>query len=90
MILNVLVYNDSDLFTWIILPILIFLSRIADQRIGTMMTQEEKISTGAVLVEIIPTIHTAELITTLRKQNFGSRTINAEQSVVAVYKMMVR
>ena len=36
MILNVLLYNDSDLFTWVILPLLIFLSRIADQSIGTM------------------------------------------------------
>jgi uncharacterized protein YebE (UPF0316 family) len=36
MILNVLLYNDSDFFTWIILPFLIFLSRIADQSIGTM------------------------------------------------------
>jgi len=36
MILNVLIYNDSDFFTWIILPLLIFLSRIADQSIGSM------------------------------------------------------
>jgi len=36
MILNVLLYNDSDFFTWIILPLLIFLSRIADQSIGSM------------------------------------------------------
>ena len=36
MILNVLLYNDSDFFTWIILPFLIFLSRIADQSIGSM------------------------------------------------------
>lgn len=36
MILNVLLFNDSDIFTWVILPVLIFLSRIADQSIGTM------------------------------------------------------
>ena len=36
MILNVFLFNDSDIFTWVILPILIFLSRIADQSIGTM------------------------------------------------------
>lgn len=135
MILNVLVYNDSDLFTWVILPFLIFLSRIADQSIGTMrliflskgyryiapmlgffeviiwliavsqimkhldnalcyvaygagfamgnfigMTLEERISIGTVLVRIIPTMHTAELIAALRLQNFGLTTINAEGS----------
>ena len=36
MILNVFLFNDSDIFTWVILPVLIFLSRIADQSIGTM------------------------------------------------------
>lgn len=28
--------TDSQVFTWIILPVLIFLSRIADQSIGTL------------------------------------------------------
>ncbi len=28
--------NTSDLFTWVILPVLIFLSRIADKSIGTL------------------------------------------------------
>jgi uncharacterized protein YebE (UPF0316 family) len=135
MILNVLVYNDSDLFTWVILPFLIFFSRIADQSIGSMrliflskgyrfiapmlgffeviiwliavsqimkhldnvlcyiaygagfamgnfigMTLEERISIGSVLVRTIPTMHTAELIAALRKQNFGLTTIDAEGS----------
>ena len=135
MILNVLVYNDSDLFTWVFLPFLIFLSRIADQSIGSMrliflskgyrfiapmlgffeviiwliavsqimkhldnvlcyiaygagfamgnfigMTLEERISIGTVLVRIIPSMHTSELVAALRKQNFGLTTVDAEGS----------
>jgi uncharacterized protein YebE (UPF0316 family) len=135
MILNVLLYNDSDFFTWIILPFLIFLSRIADQSIGTMrliflskgyryiapmlgffeviiwliavsqimkhldnalcyiaygagfamgnfigMTLEERISIGTVLVRIIPTMNTDDLIEKLRFHNFGLTTIDAEGS----------
>lgn len=135
MILNVLVYNDSDIFTWVILPFLIFLSRIADQSIGTMrliflskgyrfiapmlgffeviiwliavsqimkhldnalcyiaygagfamgnfigMTLEEHISIGTVLVRIIPTQNTKELIDRLISHNFGLTTIEAEGS----------
>jgi len=135
MILNVLLYNDSDFFTWIILPFLIFLSRIADQSIGSMrliflakgfkfiapmlgffeviiwliavsqimkhldnvlcyiaygagfamgnfigMTLEERISIGTVLVRIIPTLNTEELIYALRTRNFGLTTIDANGS----------
>lgn len=135
MILNVLLYNDSDFFTWIILPLLIFLSRIADQSIGTMrliflskgyrfiapmlgffeviiwliavsqimkhldnalcyiaygagfamgnfigMTLEERLSIGTVLVRIIPTMNTDELIEKLRAKNFGFTIIDAEGS----------
>jgi uncharacterized protein YebE (UPF0316 family) len=135
MILNVLLYNDSDFFTWIILPFLIFLSRIADQSIGTMrliflskgyryiapmlgffeviiwliavsqimkhldnalcyiaygagfamgnfigMTLEERISIGTVLVRIIPTMNTDDLIEELRIHDFGLTTIDAEGS----------
>ena len=135
MILNVLVYNDSDLFTWVILPFLIFLSRIADQSIGTMrliflskgyryiapmlgffeviiwliavsqimkhldnalcyvaygagfamgnfigMTLEERISIGTVLIRIIPSMHTEELIAALRKKDFGLTTVEAQGS----------
>ena len=135
MILNVLLYNDSDFFTWIVLPFLIFLSRIADQSIGTMrliflskgyrfiapmlgffeviiwliavsqimkhldnalcyiaygagfamgnfigMTLEERISIGTVLVRIIPSMNTDELIESLRIRNFGFTTIDAEGS----------
>jgi len=135
MILNVLLYNDSDFFTWIILPLLIFLSRIADQSIGSMrliflakgfkfiapmlgffeviiwliavsqimkhldnvlcyiaygagfamgnfigMTLEERISIGTVLVRIIPTMNTEELIYALRTRNFGLTTIDANGS----------
>ncbi|MCK9618326.1 MAG: DUF2179 domain-containing protein [Lentimicrobiaceae bacterium] len=29
-------FNDNEIFTWVILPLLIFLSRIADQSIGTL------------------------------------------------------
>ncbi|MFA6949240.1 MAG: DUF2179 domain-containing protein [Lentimicrobiaceae bacterium] len=35
MLLSIL-YNDSSLFTWVILPVLIFLARISDQSIGTV------------------------------------------------------
>jgi uncharacterized protein YebE (UPF0316 family) len=135
MILNVLLYNDSDFFTWIILPLLIFLSRIADQSIGSMrliflakgfkfiapmlgffeviiwliavsqimkhldnvlcyiaygagfamgnyigMTLEERISIGTVLVRIIPTLNTDELIYAMRTRNFGLTTIDANGS----------
>jgi uncharacterized protein YebE (UPF0316 family) len=135
MILNVLLYNDSDFFTWIILPLLIFLSRIADQSIGSMrliflakgfkfiapmlgffeviiwliavsqimkhldnvlcyiaygagfamgnyigMTLEERISIGTVLVRIIPTLNTEELIYAMRTRNFGLTTIDANGS----------
>lgn len=34
--INSLINSNSDLFTWVILPLLIFLSRIADQSIGTL------------------------------------------------------
>jgi uncharacterized protein YebE (UPF0316 family) len=139
MILNVLLYNDSDFFTWIILPFLIFLSRIADQSIGSMrliflakgfkfiapmlgffeviiwliavsqimkhldnvlcyiaygagfamgnfigMTIEERISIGTVLVRIIPTMNTEELIYALRTRNFGLTTVDANGSRGAV------
>jgi len=135
MILNVLLYNDSDFFTWIILPFLIFLSRIADQSIGSMrliflakgfkfiapmlgffeviiwliavsqimkhldnvlcyiaygagfamgnyigMTLEERISIGTVLVRIIPSLNTEELIYALRTRNFGLTTVDANGS----------
>jgi len=36
MMLNSLFDSNSDIFTWVILPILIFLSRIADQSFGTL------------------------------------------------------
>jgi uncharacterized protein YebE (UPF0316 family) len=135
MILNVLLYNDSDFFTWVILPLLIFISRIADQSIGSMrliflskgyrfiapmlgffeviiwliavsqimkhldnvlcyiaygagfamgnffgMTLEERISIGTVLVRLIPTLNTNELIDNLRNNNFGLTTVDAEGS----------
>lgn len=35
MLLSIL-YNESSLFTWVILPVLIFLARISDQSIGTV------------------------------------------------------
>lgn len=36
MMLNSLFNSNSDIFAWVILPILIFLSRIADQSFGTL------------------------------------------------------
>ena len=135
MMINSLINSNSDLFTWVILPLLIFLSRIADQSIGTLrliflskgykyiapmlgffeviiwliavsqimkhldnvfcylaygsgfamgnfigITLEERISIGNVLVRIIPNADTMLLIKTLREQNFGITTVDAEGS----------
>ena len=124
---------DPWFFTWVILPILIFFSRIMDQTIGTMrliflskgmkylapflgffeviiwllavgqimqhldnwlcyvaygagfaagnyigMLLEEKISLGTVIIRVILSRQSPEIIDTLKAQNFGLTLVDAE------------
>ena len=127
--------SDPWLFTWVILPILIFFARIMDQTIGTMrliflskgmkyiapflgffeviiwllavgqimqhldnwlsyvaygagfatgnfigMLLEEKISLGTVIIRVILSRQSPELIEELKSQNFGLTLVDAEGS----------
>ena len=127
--------SDPWLFTWVILPILIFFARILDQTIGTMrliflskgmkyiapflgffeviiwllavgqimqhldnwlsyvaygagfatgnfigMLLEEKISLGTVIIRVILSKQSPELIDKLKSQNFGLTLVDAEGS----------
>jgi uncharacterized protein YebE (UPF0316 family) len=125
--------SDPWIFTWVILPILIFFARIMDQTIGTMrliflskgmkyiapflgffeviiwllavgqimqhldnwlsyvaygagfatgnfigMLLEEKISLGTVIIRVILSRQSPELINELKTQNFGLTLVDAE------------
>jgi uncharacterized protein YebE (UPF0316 family) len=127
--------SDPWIFTWIILPILIFFARIMDQTIGTLrliflskgmkyiapflgffeviiwllavgqimqhldnwlsyvaygagfatgnyigMLLEEKISLGTVIIRVILSRQSPELINELKSQNFGLTLVDAEGS----------
>jgi Uncharacterized protein conserved in bacteria len=127
--------SDPWLFTWVILPILIFFARIMDQTIGTLrliflskgmkyiapflgffeviiwllavgqimqhldnwlsyvaygagfatgnfigMLLEEKISLGTVIIRVILSRQSPELIDELKSQNFGLTLVDAEGS----------
>ena len=127
--------SDPWLFTWVILPVLIFFARIMDQTIGTMrliflskgmkyiapflgffeviiwllavgqimqhldnwlsyvaygagfatgnfigMLLEEKISLGTVIIRVILSRQSPELIDELKSQNFGLTLVDAEGS----------
>jgi uncharacterized protein YebE (UPF0316 family) len=127
--------SDPWIFTWVILPVLIFLARIMDQTIGTMrliflskgmkyvapflgffeviiwllavgqimqhldnwlsyiaygagfatgnfigMLLEEKISLGTVIIRVILSRQSPELINELKTQNFGLTLVDAEGS----------
>jgi len=127
--------SDPWLFTWVILPILIFIARIMDQTIGTMrliflskgmkyiapflgffeviiwllavgqimqhldnwlsyiaygagfatgnfigMLLEEKLSLGTVIIRVILSRQSPELIDELKSQNFGLTLVDAEGS----------
>jgi uncharacterized protein YebE (UPF0316 family) len=127
--------SDPWIFTWVILPVLIFFARIMDQTIGTMrliflskgmkyiapflgffeviiwllavgqimqhldnwlsyvaygagfatgnyigMLLEEKISLGTVIIRVILSRQTPELINELKSQNFGLTLVDAEGS----------
>jgi uncharacterized protein YebE (UPF0316 family) len=125
--------SDPWIFTWVILPVLIFFARIMDQTIGTMrliflskgmkyiapflgffeviiwllavgqimqhldnwlsyiaygagfatgnfigMLLEEKISLGTVIIRVILSRQSPELINELKSQNFGLTLVDAE------------
>jgi len=127
--------SDPWIFTWVILPVLIFFARIMDQTIGTMrliflskgmkyvapflgffeviiwllavgqimqhldnwlsyiaygagfatgnfigMLLEEKISLGTVIIRVILSRQSPELINELKSQNFGLTLVDAEGS----------
>lgn len=127
--------SDPWLFTWVILPVLIFFARIMDQTIGTLrliflskgmkyiapflgffeviiwllavgqimqhldnwlsyvaygagfatgnfigMLLEEKISLGTVIIRVILSRQSPELIDELKSQNFGLTLVDAEGS----------
>ncbi len=124
---------DSDLFKWVILPLLIFLARICDQSIGTIrilflqrghklwapvlgffevtiwllairqimqnldnwvcyiaygsgfamgnfigMLIEEKLAYGKIVLRIITTSRTADLVTQMRKAGYGVTQLDAK------------
>jgi uncharacterized protein YebE (UPF0316 family) len=124
---------DTPLFTWLILPLLIFFARIMDQSIGTLrlifiskgmkyiapflgffeviiwllavgqimqhldnwlsyvaygagfamgnfigITIEERLSLGTVIIRVILSRESPELIESLKKQNFGLTLVNGE------------
>jgi len=124
---------DSPLFTWVVLPILIFIARIGDQSIGTLrlifvskgfrflapflgffeviiwlaavgqimqhldnilcyiaygagfatgnyigIVLDEKLSIGTVLIRIIPTRESDELVKYLSESNYGVTLMDAE------------
>lgn len=126
---------DTPVFTWVILPLLIFCARIMDQSIGTMrliflskgmkflapflgffeviiwllavsqimqhldnwlcyiaygagfamgnfigMKLEERISLGTVIIRVFLTQDSHELVSSLKQQDFGLTTVDAEGS----------
>ena len=126
-------FQDSELFAWVILPLLIFLARICDQSIGTLrlifiskgmkyiapllgffkviiwllavgqimqhldnwvcyiaygagfamgnfigIRIEERLSLGTVIIRVILSSESPELVSNLKEQNFGLTLVDGE------------